>query len=94
MANSFVNCRVDFLFRNIFDTIGQLVQMILVSPEQPGTFLANWRIVKNLRGAYGHALLVAQRSAKKTLDEQTLAGSQFTKVTNASKAGLPASQAL
>ena len=85
MANSFVNCRVDFIFRNIFDTIGQLVQIILVSPEQPGTFLADWGIVKNLRGAYGHTLFVAQRSTQKTLNGQTLVSREVFDVVNHEK---------
>src|SRR5438105_2291754 len=82
MAKRFVNCRIDFIFRNIFDPLSQLIQMILVPSEQPRAFFASWRIAENPRGTYSHTVLLAQRSAQKALNGQSLFNREVFYVVN------------
>jgi hypothetical protein len=87
MSDSFVNSGLDLIFRNVRDTSGQLVEVILILAKQEFAFLACRSFLENMRWTYCETLIVSQRPAHETLDSEPLIRGQIFNLMNHEKLG-------
>src|SRR5216684_3750424 len=85
MSDSLVNSGLDLIVRNLRDTSGQLVEVILILAKQTFAFLAGGSFLENMRWTYCEALIVSQRPAHETLDREPLIRGQIFNLMNHEK---------